>query len=74
MKMTIEEVNALIDLIGNTRQVPIVQNVYFQTTTSWGIESSKRKMHVRWCKRRPGGLVSAGESIYEWNDGAWRCA
>ena len=56
--LTRAQVNGLIDLIGNTRQLPLVRSVY--------LEKGAVKAQVGWMQQRRGGLVMTSESLYEW--------
>lgn len=64
MTMTVVQVNALIDLIGNTRQMPSVQSVYSQIVNG----DLVCRIAVNWLQRRPGGMVKTSPTcIYQWD-------
>ena len=69
MNMTIQQVNALIALIGNTRQVPHVTDVYMAQTRI----GDELRCSVEWFKRRGEYRIKQGVSTYRWieAEGKW---
>lgn len=64
-QLTVDQVNALIEMIGNTRQVPIVQACYTKTLHPGDIQW---RLLVVWHKRIRGGVIPCGQSIYRWDE------